>query len=245
MSQSTLNPLGQPVGGVLDGWSAPPSPSRGSLVGCHCRVEPLDPARHAEDLYEATAADVEGRIWTYLSYGPFASRADLQTWAEAAAAREDRLFFALVDEADGRAAGVASYLRINPAVGSIEVGNICYPPRMQRTTAATEAMVLMMRNAFELGYRRYEWKCDRLNAASIAAAERLGFTFEGVFRQATIFRGRNRDTAWFAIVDRDWEALRSCYERWLAPDNFDADGAQRESLSTLTAPLVRRRFASW
>ncbi|MXX62846.1 MAG: GNAT family N-acetyltransferase [Holophagales bacterium] len=245
MSQSNPNPLGQPVGLALDGWNAPPPPSRSSLVGRHCRVEPLDPARLAEDLYEATAADVEGRIWTYLSYGPFGSRADLRSWTEAATEREDRLFFAIVDEADGRAAGVASYLRINPAVGSIEVGNICYPPRLQRTTAATEAMVLMMRNAFELGYRRYEWKCDRLNAASIAAAERLGFTFEGVFRQATIFRGRNRDTAWFAIIDRDWEELRSCYERWLAQGNFDADGVQRKSLSTLTAPVVRRRFASW
>ena len=245
MSQSTLNLLGQPVGRALDGWSAPPLPPRWSLAGRHCRVEPLDPARHAGDLYEATAADVEGRIWTYLSYGPFGSCADLQAWAEAAAASEDHVYFAIVDKADGRASGVASYLRIDPAVGSIEVGSICYPPRLQRTTAATEAMVLMMRNAFELGYRRYEWKCDRLNAASIAAAERLGFTFEGVFRQATIFRGRNRDTAWFAIIDRDWEQLRSSYERWLAPGNFDADGVQRESLSTLTAPLVRRRFASW
>ena len=244
MSQSTLNHLGQPVGLALDGWTAPPPPSRSSLVGRHCRVEPLDPARHAEDLYEATAADVEGRIWTYLGYGPFASVADLRAWAESAAAREDPLFLAIVDEADGRAAGVASYLRIAPAVGSIEVGNICYPPCLQRTTAATEAMVLMMRNAFELGYRRYEWKCDALNAPSIAAAERLGFTFEGVFRQATIFRGRNRDTAWLAIVDRDWEQLDARYERWLSPGNFDASGAQRESLSTLTAPFVRRRFAS-
>jgi len=245
MSQSTLNPLGQPVGRALDRWTAPPLPSRWSLDGRHCRVEPLDPARHADDLREATAADGEGRIWTYLNYGPFGSRADLQSWAEAAAASEDPLFFAIVDGADGRAAGVASYLRITPAVGSVEVGNICYPPRLQRTTAATEAMFLMMRNAFELGYRRYEWKCDALNAPSIAAAERLGFTFEGVFRQATIFRGRNRDTAWFAIIDRDWEQLRSCYQRWLDPANLDADGVQRESLSRLTAPLVRRRFASW
>ena len=245
MSQSTQNPLGQPVGLSLDGWSAPPLPPRRPLAGRHCRVEPLDPARHAEDLYEATAADVEGRIWTYLSYGPFASHADLQAWAEAAAASEDHVYFAIVDRTDERASGIASHLRIDPAVGSIEVGSICYPPRLQRTTAATEAMVLMMRNAFELGYRRYDWKCDRLNAASIAAAERLGFSFEGVFRQATIFRGRNRDTAWFAIIDRDWEELLSCYERWLAPGNFDAEGVQRESLSTLTAPLVRRRFASW
>ena len=245
MSQSTQNPLGQPVGRALDRWTAPPPPSSVSLVGRHCRVEPLDPARHTGDLYEATAADTEGRIWTYLNYGPFGSPTELRSWAAAAAASEDPLFFAIVDEADGRAAGVASYLRIAPAVGSIEVGNICYPPRLQRTTAATEAMALMMRNAFELGYRRYEWKCDALNAPSIAAAERLGFTFEGVFRQATIFRGRNRDTAWFAIVDRDWKQLESCYERWLAPGNFDAAGAQRESLSALTAPFVRRRFASW
>jgi len=241
----TRNHLGQPVGLPLDGWTDPPMPSRRPLEGRYCRVEPLDPARHAEDLYGAAAADVEGRIWTYLSYGPFASRADLRSWAEGSAASEDPLFFAVVDEADGRAAGIAAYLRIAPAVGSIEVGSICYPPRLQRTTAATEAMYLMMRNAFELGYRRYEWKCDRLNAASIAAAERLGFTFEGVFRQATLFRGRNRDTAWFAIIDRDWEKLRSPYERWLAPGNFDAAGTQRESLSALTAPFVRRRFASW
>ena len=245
MSQSTLNSLGQPVGRALDGWTAPPPPSRGSLVGRHCRVEPLDPSRHTGDLYEATAADTQGRIWTYLNYGPFGSPAELRSWAEAAAASKDPFFFAIVDEADGRAAGVASYLRIAAAVGSIEVGNICYPPCLQRTTAATEAMVLMMRNAFELGYRRYEWKCDALNAPSIAAAERLGFTFEGVFRQATIFRKRNRDTAWFAIVDRDWKQLESCYERWLAPDNFDAAGMQQESLSALTAPSVRRRFASW
>ncbi len=245
MSQSTQNPLGQPVGRALDGWTAPPPPSRSALVGRHCHVEPLDPARHTGDLYEATAADTEGRIWTYLNYGPFGSPIELRSWAEAAAASQDPLFFTIVDEADGRAAGVASYLRIAPAVGSIEVGSICYPPRLQRTTAATEAMVLMMRYAFELGYRRYEWKCDALNAPSIAAAERLGFTFEGVFRQATIFRERNRDTAWFAIIDRDWKQLESCYERWLAPGNFDAAGAQRESLSALTAPFVRRRFASW
>lgn len=245
MSQSTLNHLGQPVGSALDGWTAPQLPSRSSLVGRHCRVEPLDPRRHAGELYEATAADGEGRIWTYLSYGPFASVADLRAWAESAAAREDPLFFAIVDETDGRAAGMASYLRIAPAVGSIEVGSICYAPRLQRTTVATEAMVLMMRNAFELGYRRYEWKCDALNAPSIAAAERLGFSFEGVFRHATIFRGRNRDTAWFAIVDEDWEVLKTQYERWLDPDNFKATGEQRKSLSSLTAPFMRRRFASW
>lgn len=240
-----MNDLGQPVGLALDGWAAPPLPSRHSLAGRYCSVEPLDPARHADRLYQATAVDVEGRIWTYLGYGPFASVAELRAWAEHAAASADPLFFAIVDTADARADGVASYLRIAPTAGSIEVGSICFSPKLQRTTAATEAMVLMMRNAFELGYRRYEWKCDALNAPSIAAAERLGFTFEGVFRQATIFRGRNRDTAWFAIVDRDWKELRKRYERWLDPKNFDAAGEQRESLSNLTAPFVRRRFASW
>ena len=245
MSQSTLNHLGQPIGSPLEGWTAPPVPPLHSLAGRYCHLEPLDPARHADDLYEATAADVEGRIWTYLSYGPFVSAAEFRDWAESATTSRDALFCAVVDQVDGRAAGLTSYLRIARPVGSIEVGNICYPPRLQHTTAATEAMVLMMRNVFELGYRRYEWKCDALNAPSIAAAERLGFSFEGVFRQATIYRGRSRDTAWFAIVDRDWEELKARYECWLDPGNFDAAGTQRESLSALTAPFVRRRFASW
>ncbi len=144
------------------------------------------------------------------------------------------MFFAVIDKAHGRPAGVASYLRIAPANGSIEVGHIHYSPTLQRRPAATEAMYLMMKRAFELGYRRYEWKCDALNAASRSAAERLGLTFEGIFRQATVYKNRNRDSAWYAAVDADWPALRDAFEKWLEPGNFDAAGRQRVRLSDLT-----------
>jgi len=146
-------------------------------------------------------------------------------------ASEDPLFFAIVDAASGRAAGIGSYLRIGPASGSIEVGHLQFSPRLQRTPAATEAMQLMMCNAFELGYRRYEWKCDALNAASRRAAERLGFRFEGVFRQATVYKGRSRDTAWYSIIDQEWPGLERAFRMWLEPGNFDHDGRQRRSLA--------------
>jgi RimJ/RimL family protein N-acetyltransferase len=154
---------------------------------------------------------------------------------------DDPLFHAVIDSATQKAVGVASYLRIDPASGSIEVGHIAYAPGLQRTPAATEAMVLMMQRAFELGYRRYEWKCDALNAPSRAAAQRLGLSFEGVFRQASLYKGRNRDTAWYAAIDQDWPALQAAFLRWLDPTNFDANGRQRTRLSDLTAPVVRQR----
>jgi RimJ/RimL family protein N-acetyltransferase len=189
-------------------------------------------------LFAANAEDTEGRIWTYLPYGPFASLEPFQGWVEAMARGEDPLFHAVLDRASGRALGVASYLRIDPPVGVIEVGHINYAPALQRRPAATEAMYLMMRRVFdELGYRRYEWKCDALNAPSRAAAERLGFRHEGLFRQATIYKGRNRDTAWYSILDREWPALRDAFERWLDPANFGADGKQRASLSSLTREI--------
>jgi RimJ/RimL family protein N-acetyltransferase len=153
---------------------------------------------------------------------------------ETVCAGDDPLFFAIVEAATGQPAGVASYLRIAPDSGSIEVGHIHYAPRLARTPAATEAMVLMMKNAFDLGYRRYEWKCDALNAASCAAARRLGFRYEGLSRQATVSKGRNRDTAWFAVIDADWPALERAFSAWLDPANFDADGRQRTRLGTLT-----------
>jgi RimJ/RimL family protein N-acetyltransferase len=142
----------------------------------------------------------------------------------------DPLFFAVVDAASGRAAGVASYLRIDPVNGVIEVGHLAFAPQLQRTRVATEAMYLMMKHAFSLGYRRYEWKCDALNAPSRRAAERLGFTFEGVFRQAIVYKGRSRDTAWFSVIDSEWPVLETAFLAWLDPDNFDADGRQRRSL---------------
>ncbi len=237
---SVMNDLGQPVGRSMDGWSRPPSPPRAILEGRGCRVVPLDETRAAE-LHAANRADADGRTWTYLPYGPFASEDAYRRWLAATCLGDDPLFHAVVDRQDGRAAGVAAYLRIAPAVGSIEIGHVHFSPRLQRTTAATEALYLLMRRAFALGYRRLEWKCDALNAASRAAARRLGFSFEGVFRQATIYKGRNRDTAWYAIVDRDWPAVERAIETWLEPGNFDAAGRQRQSLSALTGPLLVAR----
>lgn len=225
----------QPVGAPVPGWTARPHPPRADVEGRYARLEPLAPDRHGPALFAANRAD--DRIWTYLAYGPFAELAAYRDWLTSVAALPDPLFFAVIDKATGQAAGVLSFLRIDPAAGAIEVGHICYSPALQRTRAGTEAQYLAMRTAFDLGYRRYEWKCDSLNAPSRALAARLGFSFEGVFRQATVVKGRNRDTAWFSVIDREWPQLRTAFETWLAPENFDADGRQRASLSALTAPL--------
>lgn len=228
------NELGQPIGEPMAGWSPPPPPSRQLLSGRRIRIEPLDAERHTAPLWTAYADDVSGAGWTYLSDGPYAAMDDFAGWARRAARSEDPLYFAIVD-AGGRALGAAAYLRIAPQAGSIEVGHIHLSPALQGTAGATEAMFLMMRHAFELGYRRYEWKCDALNAPSRAAALRLGFTFEGVFRQALVYKGRSRDTAWYSIIDEEWPRLRAAFEEWLSPANFDAEGRQRTRLSTLTA----------
>jgi RimJ/RimL family protein N-acetyltransferase len=238
--ESTRNELGQPVGFPLPEWAPPPVPPREPIEGRFCRLAPLDPERHAADLFAADAADADGRSWTYLAYGPFRTFPDYRTWMCATCLGHDPLFFAILDKADEKAAGVASYLRINPAAASIEVGHIHYSPRLQRSPAATEAMYLLMKKAFELGYRRYEWKCDALNAASRTAAQRLGLLFEGVFRQASVYKGRNRDTAWYAAIDRDWPALREAFHAWLAPDNFDGAGRQRTRLTDLTRPILKQ-----
>ena len=235
------NDFGQPISFPLPGWLAPPTPPREPMEGRYCRLESLDPDRHAEALFEADAADADGRSWTYLAYGPFRTLSDYRAWMCATCLGDDPLFFAILDMADGKAAGVASYLRITPAAGSIEVGHIHYSPRLQRSPAATEAMFLMMQWAFEAGYRRYEWKCNALNAASRAAAQRLGLSFEGVFRQATVYKGRNRDTAWYAAIELEWPALREAFLAWLDPGNFDADGRQRTRLSDRTRPLIKQR----
>ncbi len=235
-----VNEFGQPIGVPVPSWRPPPRPPREALVGRFCRVEPIDPDRHAADLFAANARDADGRGWTYLPYGPFATLGEYRAWIDAACLGDDPLFFAIVDGSTGHAVGVASYLRIEPAMGTIEVGHVRFSPLLQRRPAATEAMYLMMKRVFAVGYRRYEWKCDALNAPSRAAAERFGFSFEGIFRQAVVARRRNRDTAWFAVIDRDWPALRNAFERWLAPENFDPDGRQRLRLGELTAPLLSR-----
>lgn len=233
-----LNSMNQPVGEIVVDWKEPPLPSGESMQGRYCRLERLDPARHAQSLFSANALDERQANWTYLPYGPFDALGEYRAWVDQVGAETDPLFFAVIDAATNEAVGVASYLRITPASGSIEVGHLNFSPLLQRTRAATEAMFLMMARAFELGYRRYEWKCDALNASSRSAALRLGLSFEGIFRQATVRKGRNRDTAWYAAIDRDWPALRAAFLQWLDSSNFDAHGLQRVSLSALTSPML-------
>ena len=211
------------------------------MDGRFCLVEPLDPGRHAESLFEANALDVDGRNWTYMPYGPFATFESFRTWMESFCSGDDPLFYAIVDRRTEKAVGVASYLRITPSVGSMEVGHINYSPLLQRTRAATEAMYLMMQRVFDFGYRRYEWKCDALNEPSRVAAQRLGFSFEGIFRQATIYKDRSRDTAWYAVIDEEWPALRDAFSRWLDPKNFDEHGKQRIRIADLTGPSPKKR----
>ncbi len=229
---SFTNHLNQPIGAPLDGWTARPFPPHKALNGRFCRLVPLDPAAHAQSLFHAFAEDTAGRDWTYLPYGPFDDLEEFQQWLEPLATSSDPQFYSIVEVSSGEAAGMASYLRIAPDSGSIEVGHIHFAPRLQRSPAATEAMYLMMRRAFdELGYRRYEWKCDALNAGSRGAAKRLGFQFEGIFRQATVYKGRSRDTAWLSIIDGEWPTIKAALEQWLDEGNFDADGSQRQRLS--------------
>jgi RimJ/RimL family protein N-acetyltransferase len=239
-STHRLNEYCQPIGAALPNWTACPRPARITLQGRYCTFEPLDAARHTADLYAANSAD-SGRMWTYLPYGPFADLGDYRAWVARVSQGDDPLFFAIIEAASQAAIGVSSLMRIDPSNGTIEVGHIAYSPRLQRTPAATEAMFLLMLYAFELGYRRYEWKCDALNAPSRAAAQRLGFSYEGIFRQAVVYKGRSRDTAWYAIIDTEWPALRAAFKLWLEPPNFDADGRQRARLSNLTAPIRSSR----
>lgn len=202
-------------------------------------VTPLVRALHARDLFDAFARDADQRRWTYLPYGPF-DWGGFDAWIGEAEHSQDPAFFAIVDRETGRAAGLASYLRITPASGSIEVGHLNFSRALQRRPGATEAMYLMMKNAFALGYRRYEWKCDSENAPSRRAAQRLGLSYEGIFRQALVYKGRSRDTAWYAAIDGEWEALERAFMTWLDASNFDASGAQRVRLSDLTRPILVR-----
>ncbi len=225
------NELGQPIGRALEGWKGARSPSREPIEGERCRLEPLAAARHAEALHAAYAENRDGGNWTYLPYGPFDSTEAYAAWVREHEALDDTIFFAIVDRASGAPVGVASFLRIDPEMGSIEVGHLCYAPALQRTPVSTEAMYLMMRRVFDdWGYRRYEWKCDSLNAPSLAAARRLGFRFEGTFRNHVVMKGRNRDTSWLSILDDEWPALRDGLEAWLDPSNFDASDRQRRAL---------------
>jgi RimJ/RimL family protein N-acetyltransferase len=237
---SRVNSFGQPIGDAVLDWRPSAFPSRTPIAGTRCDLEPLDLDRHGDALFDANQRG-DGSNWTYLFADPPKTRDAYLQYMATTFTGEDPFCYAIVDKTTRTAVGVACYMRIVPAHGCIEVGHINFSPALQRTPIATEAMYLMMRHVFELGYRRYEWKCDSLNAPSRAAAQRLGFSFEGVFRKAIIYKGRSRDTAWYAITDDEWPAVRGAFEQWLAPDNFDAHGAQRVQLRWLTAALLRAR----
>lgn len=237
MSQTAampVNELGQPIGPAVPGWTARSQVGPVTLVGEHCRVEPLA-KHHLPGLYDALALRSPASTWTYLKDGPFDGRTGFYLWLSALA--DDRGFVPhAVCDPTGGPLGIACYLRENAAYGTVEVGSIAFSAALQRTTVATEAMYLMARHAFELGYRRYEWKCDALNDASRRAAERLGFVYEGTFRQDVVYKGRNRDTAWFSITDEEWPVRRAILEAWLAPANFDEQGRQRRSMAEIGVP---------
>ncbi len=222
----------------LSGWTPRPRPAAIALEGRWCRLERLDPARHGDSLYAASLAPGVEERFRYLFEPPPADRAAFEAWCGGAASGEDPLFYAVVDPATGRAEGRQALMRITPEHGVIEIGSILWGPKIARTRVATEALYLFAAHAFDtLGYRRFEWKCDALNAPSRRAALRFGFSFEGVFRQHMVVKGRNRDTAWFAIIDAEWPALRAGYERWLDPQNFEANGRQKLSLEQARAAV--------
>ena len=223
-------------GEVVSGFKVPPHPKGISIDGKLVSIKPLIANEFAEELFMANALDKEGINWEYLPYGPFENLSDYIDWIQSFEEHNDPVFFAIISKKLKKAIGIASYLRINPNDGLIEVGHINYSPLLQRTTEGTEAMFLMMQWAFDNGYRRYEWKCNALNMRSRKAAQRLGFSYEGVFRQMTISKGRNRDTAWFAIIDKDWQVIQKCFHQFLV--DFNLDEKSKYSLSSLTKPLL-------
>ena len=228
------NNLGQPIGFPVESWQVASHPRGAVMQGRFCKLEPTNIAAHARELFEAFGLDASHHNWTYLPYGPFDNFEDFEAWLVATCTGDDPCFFTVIDLTTGKAVGVASYLRITPAVGVIEVGHIHFSPNMQGTPISTEAMYLMMALVFDgLGYRRYEWKCDSLNRPSCQAAERLGFMYEGKFRQATLYKNRNRDTTWYSILDSEWPIIKPTFEKWLSAENFDIEGRQKSSLSAL------------
>lgn len=229
-----LNEFHQPVGAPMPYWTRRATPSRVTLTGRLCEVMPLDAARHGPALFDAYQQAPDGRDWTYMMAGPFDTLESYQVYCERIASMDDPLQFAVIDLSTGKPVGTFALMRIDPANGVIEVGSVAFSPRMRRTALSTEAHYLLMCYVFEdLGYRRYEWKCDNFNAPSKNAAERLGFRFEGVFRQAVVYRNRTRDTAWFSMLDDEWPARRAAFQAWLTPDNFDTAGQQRRTLQAI------------
>ncbi|MBC06296.1 GNAT family protein [Thalassospira sp.] len=226
--------FGKPVGHPVENWTGCAFPPRSDMTGSHVIVRPLDVARDAQQLFDANSKASDGSRFTYLPTGPFTDFDAYKAWLESMTASDDPMLHAIIDKATNTAVGVAAFMRIDQKNGVVEVGNINYAPALSQTIGGTEATYLMMKRAFdELGYRRYEWKCDDQNAPSRAAAARYGFTYEGTFRNHLVYKGRNRDTAWFSITSEEWPAIRAAFEAWLAPDNFDDAGQQRKRLEDL------------
>ncbi|MEZ5879292.1 MAG: GNAT family protein [Nitratireductor sp.] len=225
----------------MSGWTPRQKPGRVVLDGLYARLEPLDTERHGSELFSASHVPDADDKFRWLAENPVDDEAAFLAWVKKSEASEDPLYFAVVDKASGKVAGRQTYMRIDTQNGVIEIGNIYWGPLIARKRAATEALYLFMRHAFaDLGYRRFEWKCNNDNEPSKRAALRFGFTFEGVFRQHVIVKGLNRDTAWFSIIDKEWPALEKAYEAWLAPENFDADGQQRRKLETFQPAQAQR-----
>jgi RimJ/RimL family protein N-acetyltransferase len=222
----------RPVGAIVDPLPAGNAPDMRPLPGRWMRLEPVSAVKHGEALFNSfKESDPAGHVWTYLGYGPWESFEQFETWLKAREASRDPWFYAFIRRDTGKAAGMGSFMRCDAPSGVIEIGHIWMSPGLQKSRDATEAIYLMIRHCFDdLGVRRLEWKCDSLNAPSRRAAERFGFTFEGIFRQHLIVKGRNRDTAWYAMLDKDWHRVREGFERWLTPANFDENGRQKAKL---------------
>lgn len=235
---NTINEFGQLVGFALGNFITPPYPNSNFLAGNYARIEPIS-TTHVPSLYDAYSIDSKGINWTYLPYGPFADSVEFTEWAKSTCFGDDPKFYTIF--LNNNPAGLASYLRIEQKVGCIEIGHIHLSPLLQRTRAGTEALLLMIEWVFGAGYRRLEWKCDALNTPSRRAAQRLGFSFEGIFRQATMYKSRNRDTAWYAITDKEWPNLEKAYQIWKQSDNFDATGRELKKLSDLTSRVLVTR----
>ena len=238
-----MNEWAQPVGFSIESSKPPIFPEGIVLGGRFSRLELFSRDHPMEDLYEAFIRKQDESRWTYLPYGPFENYSNFLKWVHQFALKREPLFYLILSNETQKPLGLASYTRIDQENRVIEIGHLHFSEGLQQQTAATEAMFLMMAHVFELGYRRYEWKCDSLNLPSCRAAQRLGFSFEGVFRQARIYKGRNRDTAWFSVIDTEWTQLRQIYETWLGPANFDSNGFQKESLSALTKPLLKNSMS--
>lgn len=225
-----INEFGQPIGDVVPNWEPCPSPEPITLTGRYCRIEQFDVSKHADDLYAAYSHD-DGRMWTYLFDGPFETAEEFRRYADKLTNSIDPRHYAVIDLSTGKAVGTMSLMRIKPANGTIEVGYIAFSPLLKQSIQSTEAQYLLMAYVFEqLGYIRYEWKCHSLNAPSRKAAIRLGFTFEGIFEKHMIIKGRSRSTAWFAITNDRWPVLKTAFQSWLNPNNFQTNGQQIRKL---------------